>query len=212
MVMISVIFPSRKRPEQLHKVCKNILNTSNSEILVAVDEDDFASHFKQNNVKKFIMPRQDHLANYYNSLYKHISGEIVMIASDDIVFETPEWDKEIHKIFEREKFILAYASDGHFNESFACHPFLHKKWIETLGYVVPHKLSRHLDRWHWDIAKKLQLNRYLPQIMIRHNFVDRKFDETLTELENHLYQDTIEYDSRFNERQKDCRKIGGLWL
>ena len=63
-----------------------------------------------------------------------------MHCGDDLTFDTPGWDGVVREAFEQtpDKILFAYGNDlGPHGETFGTHGFVHRRWVETLGYFVP---------------------------------------------------------------------------
>ena len=99
--MISILCPTRGRPENVIRKVRSILSTSERpdlvEIIFYVDNDDVSfpkTILKNGNVIVVNGPRM-WLSILQNVLYSYPKGEILMYTGDDVVFETKNWDKII---------------------------------------------------------------------------------------------------------------------
>ncbi len=174
--MISILTPTRGRPENVRRLVSSVLSTaeqpSDVELLFYVDLDDetFPKDVLSNRVRVIRGPRM-WLSILQNVLYSSSSGEIIMYAGDDLVFKTFGWDTKVRSIFESsdDKLFLVYPNDdATHGESMAIHGFLHRNWIDTIGcWVAPGRGSLY-DLWHTDVARKLGRLRYLDDVVIAH--------------------------------------------
>jgi hypothetical protein len=127
-----------------------------------------------------------------------------MLAGDDIQFQTPGWDLEVVKAFDMfdDKICMVVPWDGngkgkgveHKDKTTpvivgdepigAPHFFVHKNWINTLGYFAPPFF------WHWyvdsytqAVSRKLKRCVLVPYVVVR---AKKIFDDTATKVRQHL--------------------------
>lgn len=189
--MISILTPTRCRPENVRRLVSSALSTADQptqvELLFYVDSDDetFPTEVISQNVKVIRGPRM-WLSVLQNILYVNCGGDIVMYAGDDLVFKTVGWDTKVRQEFDNslDKLVLVYPNDvATHGENMAIHGFLHRNWIETVGcWVAPGRGSLY-DLWHTDVARKLGRLRYLAEVEIAHVHYRQgsglaKFDDT----------------------------------
>lgn len=171
--MISVILPTRGRPELFKRMCLSALDNAadpnDIEFVTYRDDDDFAvyEYFgkHQEMVGKRIVQSQ-----MYNECYKIATGPIYMFAADDIVFYTKDWDKSVKKAFDQsaDKIIFVYPNDKYARSSFGVVGFLHKNWIDTVGYFLPpYFAASYADHWINDIATKIDRRVFLRSAVIK---------------------------------------------
>lgn len=174
--MISILTPTRGRPENVKRLVKSVLSTARFpgevEILFYVDFDDdsFPSELESSNVRVIRGPRM-WLSVLQNILYANCKGEIVMYAGDDLVFITKDWDIRVVSAIENypDKLVLVYPNDlATHGQSMAIHGFLHRNWINAVGsWVAPGRGSLY-DLWHTEVARKLGRLNYLEDVHIAH--------------------------------------------
>lgn len=163
---ISICCPTRNRPEQVRRMLNSINATVAGavEVVFYTDEDDsqsafFGAEYGNVTIKHIIGARQT-LSNCWNECAKSASatGDILMFAGDDITFNTKGWDKMVINTFEShpDKFIFVHGDDGHWGSKFGTHGFLHRKWVDTVGYLLPpYFVSDFGDTWINDMANML---------------------------------------------------------
>ena len=109
MIKISLITPTRNRPDDLERLLKSLDQTTRRpeevEILFYVDDDDFVTlslikHYEELysnfNIYFHVGPRSDHFSkDYYNFLSKMAKGRWVMAINDDSIFKTKGWDRVV---------------------------------------------------------------------------------------------------------------------
>lgn len=178
--MISILAPTRKRPKNIIRLVDSILNTvsdiQNIELLVYIDDDDedsipalqyAAERISVNAVQgnKLIGSQM------YNELGKLAQGEIIMFAADDIVFRTKNWDIIVQKEFDKfeDKILFIYGNDGYQNGRIGTHGFIHRYWVDIVGYVLPPQLaSSYTDEWVTELAIRANRKLYLPDLIVEH--------------------------------------------
>ena len=215
---VSILVPTRKRPENVRRLVLSILSNAHkpdqTEILFYIDEDDdtFPDDILQHNIRKIVGPRL-WLSIMQNILYFNCRGEIVMYAGDDVVFSTPNWDQIVRNEFNKseDKLILVYGDDkGWHVGSIAIHGFLHRNWINLLGYFVAPFRNSAYDMWHTENAKKLGRLVYLPSLIIEHvhyrqGFGNANFDSTYKSVytSNGDWKPLVTYKKIYRERRID---------
>lgn len=166
---ISILCPTRGRPESVERLLKSIRETTSEmpEVVLYIDDDDGDSRdwvqFETASLKRIIGPRKT-LSDCWNECAKHATGDILMMGADDLVFRTKGWDKMVINTFEShpDKFIFLHGDDGHWGNQFGTHGFIHRKWYDTLGYfTAPYFSADYADTWLNDIANTLGRRVYL---------------------------------------------------
>src|ERR1700753_3853897 len=135
---ISVIHPSRGRPEQAYKTYQNWLNKADSEFeyIISYDSDD---EYFYKYVRIFInqpvicYARNKSAIQAINRAAKITRGDIIVVISDD--FDCPEhWDSLLRKeILDRKDFVLK-TRDG-IQPVLVTLPIMDRVWYERYGYV-----------------------------------------------------------------------------
>lgn len=178
--MISIIAPTRKRPQNVTRLVESIEDTVSSihnvELLVYIDDDDdesipalqqAAEHINVNAVQG----NQLVGSQMYNELAKLAKGDILMFAADDVVFKTPVWDKIVERKFNEyeDRILFVYGEDGFQKGRIGTHGFVHRFWWELLGYLLPPKLaSAYTDEWVTEVADRVGRKCYLPDLLVEH--------------------------------------------
>ena len=177
--MISLLCPTRKRPDGLRRMVDSACSTASRapEIVCYVDEDDDSYGVPDLRVK-FIRGPRIVLSNMWNKCAAAASGEILGQMNDDIIFRTPGWDVDVENEFSRwrDRIVLVHGSDGTELPSgskgkFGPHPFVHRKWVETVGYfTAPYFSSDYGDTWLNNLADAIGRRRYLPFVIEHMHF------------------------------------------
>lgn len=178
---ISIILPTRKRPEWLSRLIVSIIETSQNtrdiEICARVDYDDIEtietlhSFSNQIDIKISIGTRQTCHGYYWNDAWNLATGDVLQMSSDDFVYHTQGWDVEILKAINKyeDKMAFVFGSDGIQEGFIGTHFFIHKRWAEKLGYFVTMKTNVfYHDTWNDEIAKLIGRKVYLPELYFEH--------------------------------------------
>lgn len=222
--MISVLIPTRNRPFFMKSVVESGLATAKGQIqfIFYIDNDDTESIKtaielvqKYMNQVKYLVGERIVLSQMWNECYKVATGEICMHCGDDIMFRTEGWDEIVLNKFAEipDRIAFIYGDDGLPNgKTLATHGFLHRNWIQTLGYFVPpYFASDFNDTWLREVAGRIG----------RYFFVDiytehlhpgiEKFhlDQTHKDrVERHKRENVNElYESLADKRTEDAEKL-----
>ncbi|WP_433364068.1 glycosyltransferase family 2 protein [Streptosporangium sp. CA-115845] len=179
--MISVLLPSRRRPESLVDSIGSLRvmadNPDGLEILVAADPDDpdTAVAAERSRAICWVAPTRygyHRLHEYANHLARLASGEWLLLWNDDARMLTPGWDSRVE---EADRGVLWPAhNDSHLLDIF---PIVHRSIVETLGHF---SLSPHCDSWMQDIATAVGAHHRIPVTILhdRHDLTGGHNDQT----------------------------------
>jgi glycosyltransferase involved in cell wall biosynthesis len=216
--MISILIPTMNRPENIKRIYKSAMATAdpdNIEFVIYIDEDDRSYdgiEFKR--LRKVIGPRIV-LSEMWNKCYEVATGPIFMHCGDDIIFRTQGWDKIVEETFESfpDNIVFVFGNDGSpHNGSFGTHGFIHKDWVDAVGYFVPPYFSSDFnDTWLNDVARMIGRHQHIP-ILTEHMHPDLDkgpLDITHKErIERHQKDNVGEiYTNKLPERQADADKL-----
>lgn len=173
--MISLLVPSRGRPEAFGVMCQSALfwadRRDDIEIVLRQDEDSpYLLDSGDDWLVPLIGPRHP-LSSLWNDCADAASGDILMQCADDIRFRTPGWDTLVIEAFDQypDRIAYIYGRDGIADQRMATHGFMHRRWYETLGYFTwPHFTSDYGDLWNHTIAQRLDRLHYLPDLFTEH--------------------------------------------
>jgi glycosyltransferase involved in cell wall biosynthesis len=214
---VSLLLPTRNRPANLRRLHQSLEDTSRQrpEVVLYVDEDDQVSADMAEDLGwKYVQGPRICLSEMWNEAYKISTGDILMHAGDDIIFRTKSWDYHVVKAFSKfpDRLIFAHGDDGHWGKRFGTHGFIHKNWVDVVGYFVPPYFSSdYNDTWLNDVANRLGRRVYLP-IMTEHMhflFGKAELDETHRERLDRHKRDNVGqlYDSLLPKRLEDVEKL-----
>jgi len=223
---ISLLCPTRGRPSNITSLIKSLTETTldiqNIELVLYIDDDDQGMSSHPHELEKYadsinltvIAGRRIILSEAWNICYEFASGNIFMHCSDDIIFMTPNWDTVVMEAFDQidDKIGFVFGRDGFSPVEFGTHGFIHKNWVETVGYFVPPYFSSDFnDTWLNDVAKLL--NRHVPiAILTLHNHPalgKSAYDQNYLENLQRGLRDNVHslYSISHNLRQIDFLKL-----
>jgi len=168
--MISLLLPTRQRPNNLLRLAESVADTADDirdiEIVTYMDFDDHTYNDIEHLPLKWIQiygPREyDGLVNLsamWNQCYEACHGDILMHCGDDIVFRTKGWDTTVRETFDQypDRLIFAFGRDGYQDaNNFGTHGFIHRAWVDTVGYFVPpYFVSDFNDTFLNDVSKAI---------------------------------------------------------
>jgi len=194
-LMISLLLPTRGRPDLVARLFKSICQTASLpeqlEVIVYADEDDPSSHEIGSDsftVKTLIGPTLS-MGECNTRCLEEALGEIIILANDDMVIRTLGWDKSIinlHRKLEHGIY-LAYPNDLDKKGGLCTFPILSRRLCALLGSPYPKQYAGGFIDWHLhDIFIRLEkkgypLIHYLEDIVFEHlHFRNRQapMDET----------------------------------
>lgn len=175
--MISVLLPTRNRPASVARLLDSALETAGTEVefVVYVDDDDPSADATLDVLHRFgaVVVRGPRivLSGTWNRCYERARFDVVMQCGDDIVFRTDGWDERVLEAFERrpDRLIFVHGDDGFQRERIGTHGFLHRDWVDVVGYFMPPYFSSdYNDLWLTEVADALGRRVYLPDVVTEH--------------------------------------------
>lgn len=226
--LISILCPTRRRPGQVRELVRTAIETAaypeRLQFVFYVDGDDptraevqglqTGGSIANGGVVVITGPRVV-LSAMWNECYALAEGDVLMQCGDDIRFRTRHWDQQVLSQFLRypDRIVLVHGEDGIQGKRIATHGFIHRRWVQTVGYFVPPRFaSDYNDMWLTEVADAIGRRVYLPQVYTEHMHpvagkgpLDRTHQERL---ERHNAQDCdrIWRDTK-PERAADAAKL-----
>lgn len=220
--LISVLLPSRGRPEGLARMVDslyaNVTHRRFVEVIVRLDSDDERanSYYRLEQPIEFIEGPRALLSENWNECAAHAKGEILLHAGDDITFDTPGWDQLVRDTFAQypDRILFAYGDDlGPNGRTFGTHGFVHRRWVETVGYFLPPLFSSDWnDVWLNEVADSLGRKVFVEGlVMEHHHYIFGKAERDVTHAEREERGDrdgVVElYQRTGKEREMDTEKL-----
>lgn len=223
--IISILCPSRGRPDIFRRMVDSALNmgTGRSEVLVYLDEDDpQRSAYPLMLIDEVLTGPSETLGKIWNQLARVAKGDLLMMANDDLVFATKDWDQRIIETIDRTRpaddIFVAWADDGAPNSAKRCtFPIVSRRWFELLGYLAPecfHFLWH--DTWVGDIGKRLERTLPIADVLIEHRhfaFKKAAYDATYRRhRQGHdnaakRKEDAATFARTVDDRERDVHKL-----
>lgn len=174
--VVSVLVPTRNRPDNVRRLVESAHATAGGvvQFVFYVDDDDpqrgQVQELASTTVRVVEGPRVV-LSECWNRCAEVATADILMHCGDDIVFRTPNWDKHVAAAFDgiRDRIALVHGRDGVHDAALATHGFIHRRWMETVGYMVPPFFASDFnDLWLTEVADALGRRIFLPEVYTEH--------------------------------------------
>lgn len=215
--MISILCPTRNRPDSLRRLISSAEQNADGTVEFVLYCDDDApppEDIRTSNVIIVTGPRIT-LSQMWNECQKAATYEIYMHCGDDIVFRSEHWDTYIKETFDKypDHIVMVHGDAGDYGAAFGTHNFLHKRWVDIIGYFTPpYFVSDYADTWLNEVANALGRRVYDPRVITEHMhplFGKGPLDQThLERLERHQADDPgAIYVSTADKRQQDIAKL-----
>ena len=223
-IKISILVPTRKRNKDVAELINTGISKSNNpkciEFIFYIDDDDTGSEIFIKKLSeyfniKIIKGERIVLSEMWNECYKVATGDILMHCGDDIRFRTSGWDDVVINKFKEypDNIVFLFGDDGvHRKGSFGTHGFIHRDWVETVGYFVPPYFSSDKnDTWLNEVARGINrwiyidiYTEHMHPIVGKHTV-----DETHSDRLKRHKRDNIQelYNSKSKERLLDMDKL-----
>lgn len=218
--LISILVPSRGRPREHTRLLDSLFDLATHprqvEVITRLDsDDDHNGYYWRHPQGVTITGDRVVLSALWNECFEAAKGDILMHCGDDIVFHTPGWDVEVRKAFDasEDKILLVHGDDMSPNtDALATHGFLHRRWVETVGYFVPPYFSSDWnDVWLTEVADMIGRRVKIPIVTehMHYAFEKSPYDATYREREERGRRDGVVelYKEMLPERRADAKKL-----
>lgn len=146
-----LLLPTRGRPIMLKNALDSLGKTMSGEnkiaVYLATDNDDKRTHQFLSKIPDYVFEIVElrgnwgyHVGKKFKTLYEGADGDIYMLATDDIIFMTEDWDRVISKKLEEypDRIVMLWGynmwGEKYINKS--SNPFLPDRVCKTLGYFT----------------------------------------------------------------------------
>ena len=225
-ITFSLLAPTRKRPAGMERSCTEAFRTAKNpekvEVIYYIDDDDPESVDKAEELAKnynvnYIVGDRIVLSEMWNKCHEKAKGEYFFTFSDDVILSTPDWDTIVENKFLEfdDRIAFVYGDDltpALQNNSFGTHGFLHKNWVEAVGYFFPPYFSSdYNDTWLNEVSKSIGRHCFV-DIVAEHlhpNVGKAEFDQTHQERMERFRSDNVTaiYNEKAPERREDAIKL-----
>jgi len=216
---ISLLVPTRNRLKEFEAFAESAWETADYpefiDIIAYIDEDDrsYDSLFHSDEFT-FIQGPRIVLSQMWNECQLASSADIFGHMGDDIRFRTNHWDTLLRGAFPKDNIAFVHGYDGSIqdNTCFGTHGFIHRAWVDAVGYFVPPYFSCDFnDTWLNDVSHLI--NRHIrAEFTTEHlhpAWGKRPKDLSDRERENRGARDGVQalYDRHLPSRQNDAIKL-----
>ena len=204
--MISVLCPSRSRPELAERMVNSVFKNPGCEVEVIMylnDDDPMLEEYKTRITSANLIIGPDQSPVYsWNLMAQRAKYDILMLIGDDSYIDTENWGKLVHAEFNKvpDKILMVAPKAGTLGRTKCPHFFLHKNWVDTLGYFLPPLFHHHyVDHWIRDIAMSLgryvHLDNFVMPIIknVNDEVINRYRNSWLKERDTFLWEKTERY-------------------
>ena len=216
--MLSIIVPTRGRPEQLRMFLDSVAETAREpahlEVVLVVDEDDPGTRAVRHSgiaIRHVVVPPGLTMGALNARGYAAATGDHVMLCNDDVVVRTPGWDSRIEDVFRSfpDEVVLVHVNDGTFKDRLCVFPCVSRAFVELAGGICPEAYRRYRIDDHiynvFDLLAILGEHRiqYLPDVLFEHhNFASNLAGQRVYEPDPGIHgEDTALYVAEFPQRK-----------
>lgn len=219
MKVLSLLCPTRERPDLVERYIQSINNTATyperCEVLLYVDNDDpkFESYIKVCDKTRSETPLKriglftglrKSISISWNDLAEQSLGDILIMGNDDLVFITKNWDvilEQESNSFSDDIYCLFFHDTVHNNPTFCAFPMVSRKWYETLGYFTPGVFNfQYNDTWISDLADRIGRKRKISDVVMEHRHWKTTKGKTDGTKEHTIAQQTLQTDGLIYSR------------
>jgi hypothetical protein len=202
--MLSVLLPSRGRPESCRKAIASARSTAEGEIeiLLYVDSDDP----ERNNYPDPIIGPPLHSGAAMKHLASLATGNLLMFGSDDITWKTPGWDRIFREKMPAHELAVLYYMDMR-GAAKSQNPVFSRKWMEFTGLFPD--LFQHFgpDTWIIDTARRAKQLIRVDEVWIEHRKIKDATHARARQNGDANHAKSL-LDARVGERQAMATRIG----
>ena len=162
---ISLLVPTRGRPELARRFLESVLARSERpdlvEVVLYADEDDTGSHrlsVEGLEVHTIVGPRTS-MGGYNSACLERARGDILILGNDDVVIQTRGWDRKLRELHAamQDQVYLAYPNDLFKGRRLSSFPILSRRACELLAEPFPRAyVGAFIDQHLLDVFKRLE--------------------------------------------------------
>lgn len=206
--MISVLVPSRGRPEALAQSVASLGGGAGFEVLVRVDEDDprLEDYRRLPGIELVVGPHHGYgaLQLYYNELAQRARGEWLVIWNDDCMMDTAGWLDVVRRFDGKMAVLNPDTNHDNWSIDMNVFPIFPRRMVELIGHVSQ---SPHNDSWIEFLGRDAGIMVRVP-IRVLHDRADltgNNDDETYARRE--ILHDEFHSGAMAELRARDTRLI-----
>jgi hypothetical protein len=180
---LSLIVPTRKRPEPLRRFLASVARTAarpgRLDVVLVVDDDDPASlavRHPRLTLKHVVGPPGRTMGALNAAGYAAAAGEFVMLLNDDVIVRTRRWDDTVLACVRRfpDPVALVHVNDTLMRDHLCTFPLVSRTFCELAGGICPPEYRRYRIDDHvedvFNLLAALGERRavYLPDVVFEH--------------------------------------------
>jgi hypothetical protein len=168
---LTVLIATRGRPENFLRAAKSAVETCTEplKILAYVDRDDSEVHkYKSLSLEGLHVEVGERVGSAHSlkKLLKLCDTDWIMLGSDDVIFETKDWNTKLRSAIPADRMGLAFPADGQDNE--CSHFMFHRRmyeltdlWPDVFWHFGP-------DGYLGKVVEAVGRRIYVKAVMVRH--------------------------------------------
>lgn len=219
--LISILVPSRGRPRQFARMLDSARATATYPRSVEVvcwrdddDETEIQYPIDPEIPVRYLLGKRTLLSACWNHCAEAAKGEILMHCGDDVTFDTPGWDVMVRQAFadSEDKILFVYGDDlGPNGKVFGTHGFVHRRWVEAVGYFVPPLFSSDWnDVWLNEVAELIDRKVMLDFVTEHHHYTFGKSERDLTHAEREARGQRDDVVALYKRTARDRKRDAAL--
>lgn len=177
----AIVIPSMGRPEQLMRCirsCEQNKRAARVSYYIGLECDDpVLMHYRAQLDRALLSYTVFDTPGRGGRIWRELAlqaandgADYIMLCSDDIVFETPNWDTLIEGFAVPNRHLphFVFGNDGSCGDRHATHPFLSASWVRTVG-AMPNCIEHYEgDTFITALGKATGRGFFIPQLWTRH--------------------------------------------
>jgi len=175
---ISIVIPSRGRPEKLLEMMNSVINCASSpeliEFVLYLDDDEASDYEMFYKRAVIIKGERTHMGKMFRACILKSSGKTIVICNDDVIVSTNKWDDIIYENLKSydDNIFLMYPNDLNKGSALCTFPIFSKELFLKFPGTLPEDLTLidlHLRDLFFQL-KGLGINRikYLDNVVFEH--------------------------------------------
>lgn len=181
--LISLIVPTRCRPDQLRRFLDSIAATAyhpeQIEVILVIDHDDpvtLTVAQPRLSLRHVVGPPRRTMGELNRAGYAVSTGDFVMLLNDDVIVRTCGWDAVVRECIHRfpDPFVLIHVNDTLIRQHLCVFPLVSREFCELAGGICPAEYRRYRIDDHiedvFNILAALGVKRtvHLPDVVFEH--------------------------------------------
>jgi hypothetical protein len=182
--LISLLVPTRKRPDQLRAFLTSVADTAACpaavEVVLVIDADDPESlgvRCDRLALRRVVVPPGLSMGALNSAGYNASSGRYLMLLNDDVTARTPRWDTRLRGCFQGcpDDILLVHVNDTLFGKALCTFPIISRTYCELAGGICPADYVRYrIDDHIEDVFNLLGVlgerrTVHLPDVVFEHH-------------------------------------------